>query len=62
MMALRNRCCTEEEAQHKHDFDWLLEAATKVTIYTIVQHNYISQLNMQWKNRQERRNLVETHY
>ena len=33
-MALRNRCCTEEEAQHKHNFDWLLEATTKVTIYT----------------------------
>ena len=32
-MALRNRCCAEEETKHKHDFDWLLEAITKVTIY-----------------------------
>ena len=39
-MALRNRCCTEEEAQHKHDFDWLLEATTKVTIYISVTQLY----------------------
>lgn len=32
VMALRNRCCAEEETKHKHDFDWLLEAITKVTI------------------------------
>ena len=41
-MALRNRCCTEEEAKHKHDFDWLLEATTKVTIYTSVTQLYKS--------------------
>ena len=39
-MALRNRCCTEEEAKHKHDFDWLLEATTKVTIYISVTQLY----------------------
>ena len=42
MMALRNRCCTEEEAKHKHDFDWLLEATTKVTIYISVTQLYKS--------------------
>ena len=32
VMALRNRCYTEEEDKHKRDFDWLLEAVNKVTI------------------------------